>query len=246
MAITIISPVNSFIRFGEASQPPLCMWGSIDFCLPVFEDSDIAFQWVASGTQEEVDAICAQPGTEVVVSIVDDCEGENLLTFTEKPQRFRLSDTQVLYNWPHGVTGFTTVVDINKCFRIRLAYGEVTYCSNCFERVKDACYTSVLEYGNDEDAFGFKYCYGGDITSPPAVDSCDPTIVTFVGVGTLQMPYTAGLRSQYGDVPTVQVWISNDLGQLVNTGITVVFDGYPVTMLNFDFGGISSGIIVIR
>lgn len=104
-----------------------------------------------------------------------------------------------------------------------------------------------MEYGNDEDAFGFKYCNGGDLPgeTTPTLD-CSPTIVTFVSVATLAIPYTALLQAKYGDFPTVQVWIYDGTGQLLNMGITAAFDTYPPTMINLDMGGISSGIVVIR
>jgi hypothetical protein len=50
----------------------------------------------------------------------------------------------------------------------------------------------------------------------------------------------------YGDFPTVQVWIYDGTGQLLNMAITAAFDTYPPTMINLDFGGVASGIVVIR
>ena len=246
MAISIISPSHSFVRFNEPEPVDLCIWGAVSYCLPVYEADDVAFQWVMQGTEEEIDALCTTDGSEVAVSIVEDCDGTDLIIFAQKPQRFRLSSTQVLYNWPHGVPGFNTVVDVNKCFKIKVTYGEFSACTNCFERVADDCYSSVLEYGNDGDAYGFKYCYGGEITSPPAQDPCEPLVIQCINQSTLSIPYTAGLKAQFGEVPTVQVWVDNGSGELQNLGITATFDGYPVNMINIDFGGPASGIVVIR
>ncbi len=258
MAITIISPVNSFVRFGETANPPLCIWGNINFCLPIFEQSDWYFQWVIQGTELEIDSLCTQSGDEIEVALVNECGGASVLTFAENPERFRLSETQVLYNWSVGFPNFTSVISVGECFRVQLTldatpYGypeEVeTFCSNCFERIGDDCYTSVVEYGNDEDGFGFKYCFSGEVDNPDSpvepVD-CSPTVVTFVNVGTLAIPYTALLQSKYGVFPTVQVWVYDGSGALINMGITAGFDGYPPTMINLDFGGPASGIVVIR
>jgi len=116
MAISIISPANSFVRFNETAADPLCIWGSINFCLPVYEAEDIYFQFVIQGTEDEIDSLCTQTGDEVTVDLVSDCNGTPLLTFSEKPERYRLSTTQLLYNWTHGLPGFTEVVSVSECF----------------------------------------------------------------------------------------------------------------------------------
>ncbi len=257
MAISIISPANSFIRFDETADAALCIWGNVNFCLPVYDAEDVYFQFVIEGTEGDIDSLCTQTGDEITVALVNECNGAAILTFAEKPDRFRLSTTQVLYNWAHGLPGFTGPVAVGECFKIQVTveatpYGYPTetdvYCSNCFERIGSDCFTSVVEYGNDEDAFGFKYCYGGNLPNgetTPTLD-CSPTIVTFVGVATLAIPYTALLQDKYGVFPTVQVWIYDGTGQLLNMGITAAFDTYPPTMINLDFGGVASGIVVIR
>jgi len=256
MALTIISPANSFIRFNETAADPLCIWGTVDYCLPVYADEDVYFQFVIEGTEDEIDSLCTQTGDEITVELVTECNTTPLLTFSEKPERFRLSTTQVLYNWAHGLPGFSAVVAVAQCFKIQVTataspYGylesDIVVCSNCFERIASDCFTSVIEYGNDEDAFGFKYCAGGNIPGEtPSTLDCSPTIVTFVGVPTLAIPYTALLQAKYGVFPTVQVWIYDGTGQLINMGITAAFDTYPPTMINLDFGGAASGIVVIR
>lgn len=255
MALTIINSTHSFIRFNETAPEPHCIWGDVDFCLPVFDQEDIYFQFVIQGDAGEIDSLCTQDASEIVVALVNECDGDVLLTFSEKPQRYRLSDTQVLYNWSHGLPNFSSVISVNSCFRIQITVTEVygyssanVFCSNCFERIAEECFTSVIEYGNDEDAFGFKYCYGGDIEGDPSAPrtDCDPTIVQFIGVPTLSIPYTAGLQSKYGVYPTVQAWVYDGSGQLVNMGITITFDTYPPTLINLDFGGVATGIVIIR
>lgn len=251
MALTIISPTNSFIRFNEPAAAALCIWGTINYCLPVYDAEDVYFQFVVEGTEAEIDSLCTQTGDEATLSIVAECEAEPLLTFGERPERFRLSTTQVLYNWSHGVPGFSSVVAVGSCFKIQVdistIYASLTACTNCFERIGNDCYTSVVEYGNDEDAFGFKYCYGGDLPSGGGTEiDCSPTIVTFVSVATLTIPYTALLQDKYGTFPTVQVWVYDGSGQLINMGITAGFDTYPPSNILLDFGGTASGIVVIR
>lgn len=253
MALTILNSANSFIRFDEVPPAEHCIWGSTDYCLPVFADADVNFQFVINGTIAEIESLCLQDAGEVEVSLIEDCNEAPILVFTDKPQRFKISQTQVLYNWEHGLPNFTSVVAINQCFKVQViiqdsAYGyvgEYKFCSNCFERIFEECFTSVIEYGNEEDAFGFKYCSGGELEEDTAID-CSPTIVQFIGVATLDIPYTAFLQAKYGDFPTVQAWIYDGSGQLINMGITIAFDAYPPTMIHLDFGGISTGVAIIR
>lgn len=75
---------------------------------------------------------------------------------------------------------------------------------------------------------------------------CSPTIVTFTDVATLDIPYTAAMLEDYGNVPTVQVWIYDGLGRLLNMAITASLDAVPPTQISLDFGGVASGLIVIR
>ncbi len=247
MAITITNSTHSFVRFDQAAPAYDCIWGSIDFCLPVYDQSDVQFQWVIVGTEAEIDELCTQDASEVVVSLVAECGGADLITFANKPQRFRLSPTQALYNWEHGFPNFTSEIEINQCFKVQIKYGAIEFCSNCFERIADDCYTSVIEYGNEGDAFGFKYCYAGNAEAdPPGLLTCEPTIVSFINQATVSIPYTASLQDMYGIFPTVQVWVYDGMGQLINMGITVAFDTFPPTIINIDLGGVSTGIVVIR
>lgn len=249
MAVTILNSANSFVRFDQADDQPHCIWGNVDFCLPVYHQEDVAFQFVISGLIGEIDSLCTIANDNVVLSILEDCGDTPLLVFSEKPQRFRLSETQVLYNWSHGFPNFTSVIEIGKCFKVQVevttVYETIAFCSNCFERVMEDCFTSVIEYGNDEDAFGFKYCNGGGVEVPAEID-CEPTEVLFYSTDTLAIPYTTYLKNKYGAFPTVQAWIYDGSGQLVNMGITIAFDAYPPSIINLDFGGLSSGIVIIR
>lgn len=249
MALTIQSPRNSFIQFNETGIIDHCVFDRIQFCLPVYDDQDIAFQFFLNGTETEIDALCGVYGADVQIGIVADCNDPGfLLDFTGSPynnvpEMYRLSPTQLLVNWSHGVPGFTSVRNIGECFKIRVQVGTTKFCSNCLERTADNCFTSVIEYGNDENGFGFNYCNSGAVDEETI--SCAPTIIQFTNQSTLTIPYTQSLRDSYGDAPGVQIWIS-DGTSLVNMGITATFDSYPVNTISADFGGPASGIIVIR
>lgn len=251
MAYSITSPQQSFVQFSETGRIDHCIFDRLNFCLPVFSDNDVAFQFVINGTENEIDALCGVYGSPIAIGIVNACDDEDfLLEFTanpynDTPDLFRLSSTQMLVNWAHGVPGFTGVIAYNECFKVRVQIGLSKFCSNCFERTADNCFTSVIEYGCDENCYGFNYCGSG--TSGGGGDtSCEPTIIQFTNQSTLAIPYTQSLRDAYGDAPTVTAWIADGSGDLINMSVTIAFDGYPVTQINADFGGPASGILVIR
>lgn len=249
MSYGIISPAQSFVQFSETGKIDHCIFDLLNFCLPVFQPDDIAFQFIVTGTQSEINLLCGAYGTPIEIGIVRSCDDEEfLLDFTanpynDVPEIARIGDTQLLVNWAHGVPGFTDVIGYNECFKVRVQIGDIQFCSNCFERTADDCFTTVIEYGCDENCYGFNYCSSASSGNDDI--SCEPTIVSFTNQSTLSIPYTAMLQASYGDVPTVQVWIS-DGTNLVNMGVTATFDTYPPTIMSFDFGGPASGIIVIK
>jgi hypothetical protein len=250
MAYSITSPQQSFVQFSETGRIDHCIFTMLNFCLPVFQPDDVSFQFIINGTESEVDALCGIYGSPIAIGIVNACDDEDfLLEFTanpynDVPELYRLSDTQLLVNWAHGVPGFTSVIGFNECFKIRVQIGVVQFCSNCFERTSDNCFTSVIEYGCDENCYGFNYC-GSGTTGEGDETTCEPTVVQFTNVSALTIPYTQSLKDMYGDVPSIQVWIS-DGTDLVNMGITATLDTYPPNTLSFDFGGPASGIVVIK
>ena len=241
----IVTPENSFVRF-DAESSTHCIWGTNKLCLPVYEEADVAFQFVIEAdTVEEADALCMPYEAGISMGIVMECDQEGFTAeFTELPDRYRISDLQILYNWPHGVPGMIGTVEVGECFFIRVVLGEESFCSNCFQRIPDDCFTSVIEYGNDENFAGFNYCNAGAIDSGDGGE-CEPEIYSFTNVATLTIPYTTSLQDKFGLVPTVQIWIYID-GVLTNAGVVAQFDAMPPTQIYVDFGGVSSGIVVLR
>lgn len=247
MAYRIISPANSFVQLNNGNDiAGNCNYRDQTFCLPVYLEDDIAFQFVIeSDTVEEADALCDLTNALISVGIASNCAGPLIMTFTEKPDRFRLSDFQVLFNWSHGLPGIFESVNVGDCFVIRIeGEGDIfSACSNCLQRIASDCHTSVIEYSNDDNFAGFNYCNSGAVESNTG--DCDPTFVSFTNASTLTIPYTASMQAKYGDVPTMKVWIYDGSGELVNMSVSQKLDTYPPTELRFDFGGPASGIIKI-
>lgn len=75
---------------------------------------------------------------------------------------------------------------------------------------------------------------------------CTPTIIPFFNTPSSTIGYGPSLQSQYGLAPnvTVSYW---DGAQYVAAGIMtqIKFDGYPVTSITVDHGGISTGLLKI-
>lgn len=254
----IVVPPNSFVQFTEMDTEH-CTFGTVRATLPVYLDNDIAFQFVVRGTEAEIDELAAfGNNTAVKVGIVGTDLYESLLMeFSDIPERFRISTTDVLYNWTAGLPGFYDVINIGECFKIGITVSvggeDQVFTSNLFERIGDDCFTSVIEYGSDDNGFGFNYCAsptdptdpGGE--EPPVIPgTCEPTRILFTNLSVMTIPYTAQLQALYGATPTVQAWLYDENGDLVNMGISIKMDGSPPTTITLDFGGEASGIVIIK
>lgn len=257
MAVNIISPPNSFLRFNGTPEDN-CIHGVIDLPLPVVYSSDYAFQWILTGaTEAETDGIY---GANIEVGLVNDCDDlAMIITFPNTYTRSKKSPTQILYNWGAGFPGFTSVVSIGECFRVRVRVNGVNVgCSNSLKRIAiddDTCFTSVISYSSDSGGFGFFDC-GPTTQLPEGVPgggipydeygNCISMDIPFTNVPNISIPITAEMVDSYGVLPSVQIWIYNELGILQNIGISAQFlGGYPPTGIYADFGGNSSGIIHI-
>lgn len=254
MAIRIKSPKFSFVRFDNEVLQRTCNPLAIDFHLPVAYYDDIAFQFFAeTDTKEEATALFDLGNNLVTVGIAKDCDSDlliNYLTFLElKPDRARLSDKQVLYNWPHGFPLFDAHVGIEECFVVKVDVNGTAACSNTFQRINEDCYTSVLEYGSTQNIFDFNYCMSGGIDTggePEPVPACAPTIVQFQNVEKIDYYYSPAMRQKYGDVPTVKFWIKDEnTGLYTNMIINQGFNAFPPTRILADLGGVSSGFFKI-
>ncbi len=248
MALNIISPKNSFVQFAESDTISGCGVESFGLCLPVLNDNDVAFQFIIQADSEgEADILCDRANDQITVGICTDCDSDTILDFTDKPSRSRISLTQVLFNWSAGLPDFASVISHAECFHIKIKTSQYattyTWCSNCFQRITDGCFTSVVDYTGDDNQFGFDYCGGAAVEDDQA--NCEPTIITFTNETALSIPYTAILQAKYGDVPTVQTWIYNEDGELQQMAVREAFDSFPPTLISIGLGGLSSGIVKI-
>lgn len=247
MSLSILTSKFSFYSFDSEDTFVNCGFPNFGMCLPVFADNDVAFQFkIVASSKVEADILCDLANNLVQIGIIRNCNDTGFLqTYSQKTERYRVNDNTVLYNWTAGLPNFEAVVQINQCFHIKVVVNGTAFCSNCLQRVGESCYSAVLDYNNNDDAFDFDYC-GGSLVGSSTDVTCEPTFVPFTNLTTLAIPYTASLSDKYGSIPTVTVWIYNLSGELVNMGTEVTFDSFPPSIINFDFGGLASGVIKIN
>lgn len=242
----IISPQFSFVQFNSTDLFGSCEFEPVRMCLPIYGYNECNFQFILkTDTEGEADVLCDKTNDLLEIGIVNTCDEDFILPFVLKTERFRISPTQVLYNWTHGLPGFDTVISIGECFRIKIIltdiYETTEWCSNCFQRIGDPCHTSVLEYTNEDNSFSFDYC-GGSAIDDSAGQTCEPTFIQFTNQTFLAIPYTAQLANRYGLVPSVSVWIYSGT-ELVEAGLLITFDAFPPTLISVDLGGSASGVL---
>jgi len=162
--ITIISPHYSFIQFNNLQESHLCNHYPFG-CLPVADEGDISFQIIATTeTEEEANYLCNNTqAIKVRLQHANDCENTESFIVEYTPnlkfERLRTGAKDIALFWQHGLPNITGLIDIGDCFVIQLILpDETVLCSNCFERVEEDCYTTVIEYASPSDNFGFVYC----------------------------------------------------------------------------------------
>lgn len=234
----------AFVQFDESQNVESCQYGPEQMCLPVYAPDDVWFPFIIiADTEEEADALCDLAGESVRVGLAENCE-DAMTVMPFQPTRFRISERQVLYHWPHGLTLLNNYA-VGKCFYVKVEVPDNEFCSTtCFQRIGDPCHTSVIEYSNDENAFDFFYCASGGDDEALDTETCDPTIISFSNQSSIVIPWTAFLSNKYGDAPSVEVWEFID-GDLQKVAVDIRLDTYPPTELRIDFGGTNSGIIKI-
>lgn len=167
MAVTIEAYDNSFVTFTDQSNLFIsdrsCAFER-DFCLPLYDGYDISFLIKLTSTISYADV------TDYLTMLLkDECGGA---TYPETEPAIAPTftvldevgvDTDTIYvisvtypsNWSYILDGGDCLI-----FNLRFNDGDgntASVCSNCFIKVDDKCFTTLLKYRNNETAFDFPY-----------------------------------------------------------------------------------------
>jgi len=159
MANSITDARNSFITFNDELYLTQRECAIVKpFCLPIFEASDLCFQFVLNSdlTYEYLEDYLKIRTvsltnvktlvTSTAISIVEISTGVYLFVIG-------LNDSNLLNPY-----------DIGECFSIEIlitnddggtVYSKIS--NQCLQRIPDICFTSRITYTNNENAFGFFY-----------------------------------------------------------------------------------------
>lgn len=179
MSIAITNPTNSFVRFNEIEPTPQC-GREIGICLPVYAQTDVRFQMIINVGKNESLNLYARIVSQCSEPVPNNYNGFYSGTFTKYllSSSNHYGDTYLVVLNLLGETELEAI-ECGECFYIQLVrrttqiIGEndidiysAVGCSNCFYRICDPCFTSVISYRCDEDAFGFDYYHvsgGGNV-----------------------------------------------------------------------------------
>jgi hypothetical protein len=175
--ISILSPLYSFVVFNPAAAEPVCCQDDADFCIPVIEEGDTYFQVNAATEDEAGAANLMSLASNTAQLLLLDGTGNTLANYTANTlrnittvnnlyfEKYQTGLSKVTYLWRNILAGLSSLVPVDKCFQLGIKFigigedgGDLVYFSNCFIRKAADCYSSVLEYYNEEDYAEFYYC----------------------------------------------------------------------------------------
>lgn len=171
----IISPKYSFVKFNSPEAFNNCCTGEQNFCIPVINEDDTYFQFAIRGdTLDEGNTIfavdvanielillrgTANDDSTIVANTIRNWTITDALTF----EKYRTATNEVTYQWRDIFKDIATLLNCDECFQLAIK-ATITEdnilkgISNCFVRKCSDCFTSVLEYFNDDDYAEFRYC----------------------------------------------------------------------------------------
>ena len=173
MAVTIETYENSFVTFTDQNNKFIsdrnCAFQR-EFCLPIYDGYDVSFLIKVVSTVSYVD-ITDYFG----ITLRNDCESQ---AYPTPP--ISIAPTFTLLDEISGETTTSYVLSVTypgnwswileggDCFVINLTFDDgdgntASLCSNCFIKVDDKCFTTLVKYQNNETAFGFPYSDIGGI-----------------------------------------------------------------------------------
>jgi hypothetical protein len=171
----IISPKYSFVNFNPANSTANCCIGENEVCLPVCAETDLIFQFdITTANIQDANDLMNNSVSDIQLLLLD-VNGNLVHNWTATDnllfERYRTSATQVTYLWRNPLLGLIGLIQYNQCFSFKI-YASTSInsnietkaaFSNCFILKSNDCFTSVLDYANNENYADFEYC---NITNP--------------------------------------------------------------------------------
>lgn len=174
MAIELVSPKYSFIRFAEEPLEEGCCDDNDVFLLPLVEETDCYFQVIFNCADAiEAGAVMTMANEDFrlmllrgtsndpgdIPDIIKDFTGEEGLFF----ERYRTGETTVVALWKNPLTDILNLIDCDECFQLALQADipendVILAISSPFKRYCDDCDLNVFEYYGEEDYTEFIYC----------------------------------------------------------------------------------------
>ena len=170
----ISSPKYSFVQFNAPASGAPCCDEDSSFCIPVVTESDTYFQFrINCATFAETQDVWNSPIGDMQLVLLKGTGNTpatlaaNTLrnwTFDDSLQfeKNRTGTTEITYQWRQPFKDVMTLVDCDGCFQLAIINvtpnPQIVVFSNCFTRICEDCFTSVLDYNNEDDAYDFRYC----------------------------------------------------------------------------------------
>jgi hypothetical protein len=174
-AINIISPKYSFVNFNPANSTANCCIGENEVCLPVCAETDLIFQFnITTANIQDANDLMNNAVSDIQLLLLD-VNGNLVHNWTATDnllfERYRTGATQVTYLWRNTLLGLIGLIQYNQCFSFKIYASTAINSnietkeafSNCFILKSHDCFTSVLDYANNENYADFQYC---NITNP--------------------------------------------------------------------------------
>lgn len=161
MGLGIITPPFSFIQFAE---PGMVCSDNARPCLPLVYVTDLGFriQIRVSGDDRE-----AFEGYEVSAGFVVDCDSPGIIPRNYFADWYLVepgdgSDPDLWEGvFQFNDNGLFPIYEVGQCLYLAIfknSDGSLIDClETCFKKSDDMCYSTLLRYRNNEDAFGFNY-----------------------------------------------------------------------------------------
>ena len=152
--ITLTDARNSFITFNDELYITQRECAIVKpFCLPIFSHNDLSFQFKINS-----DIIDFETSVPILTAVKNGID----YLITGATYSISIIDANTYLVIIGFGSGLLDNVNIGECFSLKVSFDveEVRFnatSNQCIQRIGDICFTSLVTYSNNEDAFDFIY-----------------------------------------------------------------------------------------